>query len=569
MANTKVSSEQIIDGLALGGNPTAATQTAGNNSTRLATTAYTDAAVTALIGGAPSTLDTLNEIAAAVSDDPDYVGTVNAALALKAPKASPTFTGTVTTAAISGTTGQFATSLNVDGTATMDGLTVDGATGITVNGATSGNGKLSLVAYAGVQDAEAQILAARAAFSGTNSRLKFLTNNGTSFLTRVDINDIGDISFYNSGGSAAKMVWDASAEALGIGTTSPDAATTIVSANVATGSNGTLGVKADAAAINNGGQITLGTTSARHVAIAGRQEASGGSAGYLQLSTRGSSGDITERMRISSTGNVGINTGTTAPVAKLEINGGGFATSGGTLVVRQDGDAKGDGVALTSSHGTSHRIWKGANGNLNIGPSNIASSLVQDTSGNLLVGKSSDVNTTTGITLRPNGGGRFTAAGTSSFVQLAFFRNGSASEVGSILTTSSATTYATSSDYRLKEDDQPMTGATERVKALRPINFAWKVDGSRVDGFFAHEAQAVVPECATGTKDAMRDEEYEVTAAIEEVRDEDDNITTEAVEAVMGTRSVPDMQGIDQSKLVPLLTAALQEAIARIEILEG
>ena len=73
----------------------------------------------------------------------------------------------------------------------------------------------------------------------------------------------------------------------------------------------------------------------------------------------------------------------------------------------------------------------------------------------------------------------------------------------------------------------------------------------------------------TGTKDAMKDEEYEVTAAVEEVRDEDDNVTTEAAEAVMGTRSVPDMQGIDQSKLVPLLVAALQEAIARIEILEG
>jgi hypothetical protein len=110
-----------------------------------------------------------------------------------------------------------------------------------------------------------------------------------------------------------------------------------------------------------------------------------------------------------------------------------------------------------------------------------------------------------------------------------------------------------------------MTGATERVKALRPINFAWKSDGSRVDGFLAHEAAEVVPECVTGTKDAMRDEKYEVTPAVEEVRDEDGNVTTEAVAAVMGTRSVPDYQGIDQSKLVPLLTAALQEAITKIE----
>ena len=134
---------------------------------------------------------------------------------------------------------------------------------------------------------------------------------------------------------------------------------------------------------------------------------------------------------------------------------------------------------------------------------------------------------------------------------------GGSGQVGSITVSTSSTNYAVNSDYRLKEDDVPMTGATERVKALRPINFAWKVDGSRVDGFFAHELAEVVPEAVTGTKDAMMDEEYEVTPATD----------TEA--AVMGTRSVPDMQGIDQAKLVPLLTATIQELIARIEALEG
>jgi len=142
--------------------------------------------------------------------------------------------------------------------------------------------------------------------------------------------------------------------------------------------------------------------------------------------------------------------------------------------------------------------------------------------------------------------------------------------VGTIGTTSTATAYNTSSDYRLKENVVPMTGSIDRLKALKPSQFNFIVDSdTTVDGFLAHEAQEVVPESVTGAKDAMRDEEYEVTAAVEEVRDEDDNITTEAVEAVMGTRSVPDMQGIDQSKLVPLLVSALQEAIARIEILEG
>jgi hypothetical protein len=105
--------------------------------------------------------------------------------------------------------------------------------------------------------------------------------------------------------------------------------------------------------------------------------------------------------------------------------------------------------------------------------------------------------------------------------------------------------------------------------------------GTRVDGFLAHEAQEIVPEAVHGTKDAMRDEEYEVTAAVYEdiiiaaVLDEEGNeLEAERTEqrlvseAVMGTRSVPDMQGIDQSKLVPLLTAALQEALNKIEAME-
>jgi hypothetical protein len=190
-----------------------------------------------------------------------------------------------------------------------------------------------------------------------------------------------------------------------------------------------------------------------------------------------------------------------------------------------------------------------------------------DTNGNVFVGLTSISGAAGKITSRGLTGSYYALrcdTGTTASDTVAAFSNPNG-VVGGITTSGSATAYNTSSDYRLKEDDVPMTGATERVKALRPINFAWKVDGSRVDGFLAHEAQEVVPECVTGSKDAMRDEEYEVTPAVEEVRDEDGNVTTEAVAAVMGTRSVPDYQGIDQSKLVPLLTAALQEAITKIE----
>jgi hypothetical protein len=116
-----------------------------------------------------------------------------------------------------------------------------------------------------------------------------------------------------------------------------------------------------------------------------------------------------------------------------------------------------------------------------------------------------------------------------------FYRNSSI--VGSVQTSLSATSYVTSSDYRLKTDAQPMTGASARVQALKPVNFEWISTGERVDGFLAHEAQEIVPEAVTGTKDAMREEEYEVTAAIEATYDEDGNELTAAVEAVMGTRS--------------------------------
>jgi len=209
----------------------------------------------------------------------------------------------------------------------------------------------------------------------------------------------------------------------------------------------------------------------------------------------------------------------------------------------------------------------------------------------------------------------------------AFYRDATA--VGSISVTGSATAYNTSSDYRLKTDVQPMTGATATFMQLNPVNFEWIADGTRVNGFLAHELQAVIPESATGTHNGMMDEEYQATpatgdiytagteagftevstaiqaspayydingveikaevlavAAVHEAYDavleiihSSDVVNPETLlegqlwrkttAQVMATRSVPDMQGIDQAKVVPLLVATLQEALARIEALEG
>ena len=123
--------------------------------------------------------------------------------------------------------------------------------------------------------------------------------------------------------------------------------------------------------------------------------------------------------------------------------------------------------------------------------------------------------------------------------------------------------FNTSSDYRLKENVVPMTGSIDRLKALKPSRFNFIADAdTTVDGFLAHEAQEVVPEAISGEKDAMKMEEYEVTPAVMDGE-------TVVTEAVMGEREVPDYQGIDQAKLVPLLTSALQDAIEKIEKLES
>ena len=153
------------------------------------------------------------------------------------------------------------------------------------------------------------------------------------------------------------------------------------------------------------------------------------------------------------------------------------------------------------------------------------------------------------------------ADGNLHFADYHYFKNEANSAFGPLY----ASAFNVVSDYRLKENVTPMTSATERVKLLKPCRFNYIQDSGfsllppdiTVDGFIAHEVADVVPEAVARSKDAMKDEKYEVTPA------------TETEEAVMGTRSVPDMQGIDQSKLVPLLTATIQELIARIEVLEG
>ena len=140
------------------------------------------------------------------------------------------------------------------------------------------------------------------------------------------------------------------------------------------------------------------------------------------------------------------------------------------------------------------------------------------------------------------------------------FTNGNG-VVGTIATADSATAYNTSSDYRLKENETAITDGITRIKQLKPYRFNFKADADKtVDGFFAHEVSPIIPEAISGEKDAMYPE---VLYTADDELPEGKNIG----DVKEATKINP--QGIDQAKLVPLLTSALQEAITKIETLEA
>jgi hypothetical protein len=166
-----------------------------------------------------------------------------------------------------------------------------------------------------------------------------------------------------------------------------------------------------------------------------------------------------------------------------------------------------------------------------------------DSSGNLLVGTATHADNAKAIISFTGGSsasrGLVMTSGSTASTAMIAFKNPNGYAQGEILTSGSTTSYNTSSDYRLKENVAPMTGALTKVAQLKPVTYTWKADGSDGQGFIAHELQAVVPDCVTGTKDAV---------------DKDGK---------------PQHQGVDTSFLVATLVAAIQELTARLEALEN
>jgi len=265
-----------------------------------------------------------------------------------------------------------------------------------------------------------------------------------------------------------------------------------------------------------------------------------------------------EGMRLTSTG-LGI--GTSSPAQKLHV----LSASATATVAKFAATNYGNLGTTYIEIGTEFGDGGSRIGNIN--PINNQGILVFETmtsasgvfaerarienNGNLMVGTTSQIGSPANRVVIKFDNNNFyglgiggSASGTAGMVN---FYNSAGTEQGYISSTGSgSTTYSTSSDYRLKENIAPMTGALAKVAQLKPVTYTWKQDGSSGQGFIAHELQAIVPDCVTREKDGV---------------DADGN---------------PKYQGVDTSFLVATLTAAIQEQQAlittlteRITALEG
>ena len=257
----------------------------------------------------------------------------------------------------------------------------------------------------------------------------------------------------------------------------------------------------------------------------------------------------TTRATVDSNGRLGI--GTTSPSQQLTM----VSSSDSKINIRGHGSSTGYFLGMSSA--VNAQVWNAESGYIQFA-TNDTERMRVDSSGHFLfqatssgqVGIMMFTSATSPYSRIMHGGSGSSFTGHT----LIEFRSTVDGVIGEIKQDGDGTiTYATSSDYRLKENIVDLTGAITRLKNLKPKRFNFKKNSSITkDGFLAHELQEVIPEAVNGTKDEVVTEDSK--ANIPQLADEE-----------VGN---PVYQTADLTRIVPLLTAALQEAVAKIEVLE-
>tara|TARA_R110002020_G_scaffold355145_1_gene567874 strand:- start:200 stop:1762 length:1563 start_codon:yes stop_codon:yes gene_type:complete len=489
MANTKITSNVISDDITLGGNPTTTTQSAGNNTTRIATTAFVKTAIDATIDSAPGALDTLNELAAAIGDDANFSTTVTNSIATKLPLAGGTMTGNI----VMGDD----TSIGIADNA--ERIEFDGAGDISFLGANVGIGETTPAALLHLKGVTATNEASHILFENTQGAKKFAVGAGTSGVTNNNfvVRNVTDSTF-------PLVITDAGK--VGIGTTSPD-----VKLHVFGGDSGATSFDAgdlitiensDSVALNlitpssNQGLILFSDNGTRGIGLIGYNH----SENSLRFHTNNA-----ERMRISSGSDGIVGIGVSDPKSHIHTH---IASSGGAY----------HQFTNASTNANSDDGWK-------IG--------IHDDENFIIWGQESAES----FRVYNNGAYRFTIDHNGSVgipAAAKFYLDGisdtymseySANEFE--IQTGGARRFALSggnayfsgsvnanhnfSDERLKENIVVIPNALEKVTSLRGITFTRKSDKSVGTGLIAQELEKVLPEAvfASKTIDSLEDPDAE------------------------------------------------------------
>jgi hypothetical protein len=334
-----------------------------------------------------------------------------------------------------------------------------------------------------------------------------------------------------------------SAGLVAIGNTSPSSNGASAVIDVGNGSGGTINLRDTNTGIAAEGFHQIYGGDNRMYLYAGGS----GASAYMQFYTNDS-----ERMRITSGGNVGI--GTTSPGAPLA-----FADSLATKIQFNGSNANGYTIGLTSAVSGGDAMMKLTAGSGSAGEiafANTSTRMFITSGGTVYINTTSNplsnatpqlgiiaAASTDAVSIKHNQNGNnivnIWQTGTSSAAAIVFYKGDSqGGGVGNINITTSGTTYNSTSDYRLKENIIPLQNGIDRLMQLKPSKFNWIETGHESEGFIAHELQEIFPDAVTGEKDAV----YSSTGNIKP-------------------------QSVDYGRITPLLVKALQEQQAQIQTL--